>query len=367
MQTRDSVRRILMTADAVGGVWSYSVDLATALRSRGFQVTIAVMGPRMNEAQRADAQRRGLDVVEAPYRLEWMSDPWDDVERAGAWLLTLAERCRPDLVHLNGFCHADLPWQVPTMVVAHSCVRTWWRGVHGDDAPGTWDTYSVRVGAGLRAASLVVAPTRALLSEVLAEYGDVPESLVIPNGSAAVEQPLAPQEKQRIVFAAGRLWDEAKNIAALCAVAPQVSWPVCLAGDLEGPASCFVPSGAARYLGRLSAAEMRDWYARAAIYALPARYEPFGLSIVEAAAAGCALVLGDIRSLRENWNGAALFVPPDNRRALASAIEELSCNDDLRGRLAQRARQRAQSFTVDRMADAYVGAYNHLLTPAAAA
>ena len=270
-------------------------------------------------------------------------------------------------MHLNGFCHADLPWQVPTVVVAHSCVRTWWRGVHGDDAPGSWDTYSARVGAGLRAASLVVAPTRALLSEVLAEYGDVPAALVIPNGSAAVEQPLPTAEKQRIVFSAGRLWDEAKNIAAVCAVAPQVSWPVCLAGDLEGPTSCFVPSGAARYLGRLSSEQMCDWYARAGIYALPARYEPFGLSIVEAAAAGCALVLGDIRSLRENWNGAALFVPPDNRRALASAIEELSRNDDLRVRLAQRARQRAQTFTVGRMAEAYVGAYNNLLTPAAAA
>ena len=63
-------------------------------------------------------------------------------------------------------------------------------------------------------------------------------------------------------------------------------------------------------LGRLSAGELADWYARAAIYALPARYEPFGLSALEAALSGCALVLGDIPSLREIWGDAALFVPP---------------------------------------------------------
>ena len=59
----------------------------------------------------------------------------------------------------------------------------------------------------------------------------------------------------------------------------------------------------------------------AAIYALPARYEPFRLEVLEAAAPGCALVLGDIASLRELWDGAALFVAPDDDRALRARAE----------------------------------------------
>ena len=362
---RGDVRRVLMTADAVGGVWSYSMDLGAALRARGIDVTVAVMGPRMHEHQKAEALARGIAVVEAPYRLEWMDDPWEDVERAGPWLQSLADDCGADLVHLNGYCHAALPWGAPTVVVAHSCVRTWWRGVHGEDAPDCWDTYSEHVSAGLRSASLVVAPTRSLLNEVLAEYGPVETARVIPNGSGAVGRTLRP--KDPLVFSAGRLWDDAKNVASVCAVAPDVSWPVFLAGDLEGPSRCFVPSGAARYLGRLSSDEMSHWYGRASIYALPARYEPFGLSVVEAAAAGCALVLGDIKTLRENWNGAALFVPPDNRRALAQAIEQLVHDPKLREGLAERARERASTFTVDRMADAYAKAYRELVASAVAA
>jgi hypothetical protein len=60
----------------------------------------------------------------------------------------------------------------------------------------------------------------------------------------------------------------------------------------------------------------------ASIYALPARYEPFGLSVLEAALSGCALVLGDIASLRETWGDAAVYVPPTTRgpaRHLAAA------------------------------------------------
>jgi glycogen(starch) synthase len=361
-----AVRRVLMTADAVGGVWTYAMDLAGGLRRHDVQVTLAVMGPPMSDGQRADAERRGIEVVEAPYRLEWMEDPWADVEEAGPWLMGLADRTGADVVHLNGFCHASLPWKVPAIVVAHSCVRSWWRGVHGEPAPDAWDGYSARVAEGLRHAGIVVAPTHALLREVQAEYGVSVPCAVIPNGTSAVAQHQS-GPKEPLVFSAGRLWDEAKNFETLSAAAPHVSWPVYLAGDCEGPGGRFVPSGSVRCLGRLDPAAMGAWYARAAIYALPARYEPFGLSIVEAAAAGCALVLGDIRTLRENWSGAAVFVPPDNRRALAAAIEGLIADPVRRLELGSRARQRASEFTVTRMCGRYLDLYGAVTAPAAAA
>ena len=37
--------RILMTTDAVGGVWSYSTALATALAKRGHEVLLVTLGP----------------------------------------------------------------------------------------------------------------------------------------------------------------------------------------------------------------------------------------------------------------------------------------------------------------------------------
>ncbi|HEY0779002.1 MAG TPA: glycosyltransferase, partial [Gemmatirosa sp.] len=100
-----------------------------------------------------------------------------------------------------------------------------------------------------------------------------------------------------------------------------------------------------------------DWMGRAAVYALPARYEPFGLSALEAGLAGCALVLGDIPSLREVWGDAATYVAPDDAAALADALRTLAADDAHRTALGIRARTRALTYTPARMADGYLAAY----------
>jgi glycogen synthase len=361
-------RRVLMTADGVGGVWPYALDLAAGLGARGIEVTVAVMGPRLLDHQLAEAARRGLNLFEGGYALEWMPGAWNDVEAAGAWLLGLERTMAPDVVHLNGYCHAALPWRAPTVVVGHSCVRSWWLSVHGIAAPPEWDTYTARVAEGLRAAALVVAPSAAMLASLDAEYGPLGATRVIANGAAGVRTGrAAPAEaKEDLVFAAGRTWDEAKNLEALCAVAPLLSWPVAVAGESRGP-NGVCATGYVNYLGRLPHDEVQAWCERAAIYVLPARYEPFGLSVLEAASAGCALVLGDIRSLRENWQGAAEFVPPDNRRALAAAVQGLIDDPVRRAALARAAAARATQFTIARMVSAYAEAYQALMAPEAVA
>jgi glycosyltransferase involved in cell wall biosynthesis len=105
---------------------------------------------------------------------------------------------------------------------------------------------------------------------------------------------------------------------------------------------------------------MAAWFSRAPIYALPARYEPFGLSALEAGLAACALVLGDIPSLREVWDDAALFVPPGDAEALAAALNGLISDTPRRRALASRARLRALQFTPRRMATAYLQAYREV-------
>jgi glycosyltransferase involved in cell wall biosynthesis len=353
-----------MTADAVGGVWRYSLDLARALGARGVHVMLAVMGPAPSPAQRREAMRAGVPIIESPYRLEWMDGAEDDVRRAGEWLLILEQALRPDLVHLNGYAHAALPWASPTVVVAHSCVRTWWRAVKGDAAPRRYDGYTRAVLAGLRAARAVVAPTQAMLAGLFDEYNLPLCARVIPNGC---EPPARELErswgwKESLVLAAGRTWDDAKNIASLCSVAPQLTWPVCVAGETCGPNGEGTASDrGVRSLGCLPSRQMRGWYRKASIYALPARYEPFGLSVLEAARAGCALVIGDIPSLRENWEDAALFVPPDDRHALADAIQRLIDHPELRLDLARRAVVRAGGFSIDRTADAYLHLYESVI------
>ncbi len=119
--------RILMTADAVGGVWTYALDLASGLARSGIEVVLATMGPSPTPRSRRRERVPGLTLRVSEFKLEWMPDSWRDVERAGDWLLSLATEERPDLIQINGFCHASLPFRAPVLAVCHSDVLSWWR------------------------------------------------------------------------------------------------------------------------------------------------------------------------------------------------------------------------------------------------
>ncbi|HEX6902562.1 MAG TPA: glycosyltransferase family 4 protein [Thermoanaerobaculia bacterium] len=354
-------RKVLMTADTIGGVWTYALELARGLAERGVEVTLATMGDPLNELHREKANRiPRLRVFESTFKLEWMEDPWRDVEKAGEWLLRLADRVRPDLIHLNGYAHGALPWNAPKVMVGHSCVLSWWRAVKGEDVPESWDRYRQEVAAGLAAADLVIAPSEAMLGSLAEHYGSLPPTRVILNGRDA--SLFKPGSKEDIVFAAGRLWDEAKNLDTLEAAAPRVSWPVFVAGDNQHPdGGGELRAHHTRHLGRLSQRALAAWLGRSAIYCLPARYEPFGLSALEAALAGCALVLGDIPSLREIWRNRAVFVPPNDPEALADALNRLIENPDRRNSLASGARARALQLTPERMVEEYLESYGTVL------
>jgi glycogen synthase len=164
-----------------------------------------------------------------------------------------------------------------------------------------------------------------------------------------------------MIFTAGRLWDEAKNIRALGAIARDLPWPVYAAGALSHPDGGEQEIEGLTCLGMLDRESIARWMGRAAIFALPAWYEPFGLGVLEAALAGCTLILGDIPSLRETWKDAAVFVPPGNREKLRKAVTDLIDRPDLRESLAQKSHRRAAHFTPGRMAARYHALYTNLL------
>jgi glycogen(starch) synthase len=343
---------VLMTADTVGGVWTFALELAEALAGRGDRVVLAALGgaPR----QRADIP--GVEVLPSEFKLEWMEEPWEDVERSGQWLLGLEEEYAPDVVHLNSFGHGALPFHAPVVMTAHSCVLSWWSAVKGEAAPEEWRRYHYEVEMALQRVDLVTAPSQAMLDALYVHYAmGAQRCRVVPNGRCASRY--TPAKKEPFILTAGRLWDEAKNVSALVQAASRLDWPVYVAGEQQHPGGRRAEFGACRPLGRLGQAELAGWYGRASIYALPARYEPFGLSALEAALAGCVLVLGDIPSLREVWGDAAIYVPPDDTGALESAIGGLIADADRRCVMSARSSARAREYTVERMAEGYLKAY----------
>jgi glycogen(starch) synthase len=353
--------KLLMTADPVGGVFTYAVDLATELAQAGDEVVLVTFGRRASPEQRRRIQTAHVaGWHESELALEWMDDPWSDLANAGELLLEIEAEERPDVVHLNGYGHAALHWGAPVVVAAHSCVFSWWEAVYGTAPPPAWTRYRRWVSDGLAAADVVVAPSRAMLDAVQGHYGPLSApGVVIPNGSAV---PLAPPDvvKRPFALAAGRLWDAGKNLALLAgASAGLAPGSVHVAG--EGGDGATVRG--LEMLGPLSARSLARQRRHAAVFAAPARYEPFGLAVLEAARDRCALVLGDIPSLRELWGPDALYVSPDDPEQLAAALRMLLDDLPAAAELGQRAQRRAQrNYALPAMADAY----RHLYATAAA-
>lgn len=379
--------KLLMTTDTVGGVWTYTMELCAALEEHGVEIELASMGRALSTEQAREVGRlTNVRVHESDYRLCWMDDPWEDVDRASRWLLKLERQIKPDLVHLNDLGHGGLPWQSPVVLVGHSCVYSWWEAVKKQlPEPGKWSRYRSVVRSSVQRADWLVAPSRAILKSLLYYYGPAQVSMVIPNGRsypllASVAGTSRPESlaslnsdellsseanNKPVIFAAGRIWDEAKNIASLVGIADQLPLPLYVAGETAQPGKTVdkgdgAESGA-HYLGFLNKEEMAQWLERASIYVAPAHYEPFGLGILEAARAGCALVLGDIPSLREVWADAAQYVDPLNPDELQQAVTRLATSPSRRQYLAGRAWQRAQVYSAERMANDYMQCYRTLV------
>jgi glycosyltransferase involved in cell wall biosynthesis len=336
-----------MTADAVGGVWQYSLDLISHLAERGAEVLLAIMGPRPTDAQKTRlADIQGVTLRESDYKLEWMQEPWNDVRAAGEWLLQLAYDFRPDVVHLNGYAHAALRWGAPVMVVAHSCVYSWWNAVHGADPPASdWAEYRERIAAGLFRADAVVAPSESMAHSLTRHYGlPAARVRVIHNFSESPEAGRA--EKEPLLLAAGRKWDTGKNLDFLSDIENRLAWPLRVAEGLPHE-------------------QVLQYMQRASVYVHPALYEPFGLAVLEAARAGCCLVLSDIPSLRELWDGAARFVSPRDPDAWIRTLNALAADESHRVRLSEVARAHATRYSGANTVRAYLDVYAALARTAA--
>lgn len=359
MRTAFRHRRILMTCDAVGGVWRYAVDLAGALKERGTDVVLAVLGPPPTLEQRREAQAVAT-LVDVDLPLDWMVDDPDALAAVPARLAALAAQHDVDLVHLNLPSQAaGFPRGLPVLVVSHSCAVTWFATVRGTDVPPGWAWQREINERGFARADHIVAPSRSHAELLCQTYGVLPGVTVVANASAV---PAGTGTGDRYVFAVGRWWDDGKNGRVLDAAAPMIRWPVVMVGANAANGQ-RVDITNALFRGELPHDRSMALMRRAAIVVSPSLYEPFGLAALEAARSGCALVLADIPTYRELWDGCALFFKPHDAADLARQVNRLILDERLRLQLVASAKREAGRYSLDNQALAYCRLYAAMCGP----
>lgn len=353
-------RRILLTTDVVGGVWDFCLSLASGLRAAGDDVVLLALGSP-SQVQRHAAAECGAHLVGESLKLEWMSDSEHDIHRTPRVVEQVAREAGADIVHANQFAAACVDLPVPVVLTVHSDVLSWRSWTLGaSDVPPEWRLYRQLVREAVTRADSVVAVSTFLAGEVGALYGIERPIEVIHNGWPPPERDSTSRQREPLTVVAGRIWDAAKNIALVARAAEGSGsdldsefGEVLLAGERTHPdgGEAVVPSPL-KAIGLLERAELDDLLGRASVYISPARYDPFGLLPLQAALHGCKLLLSDIPSYREVWDGAARFFRSDDvddlRRQWRIVLNEPHNADTL---------QRAGSYSLQRMLERYRNLY----------
>lgn len=402
----------LVTADAVGGVWTYARELVTGLVRRGVRVTLVSFGKLPEPDQLAWMEGlAGLDFRPTGFRLEWMQEAARDLALSADYLRAVVDEVEPDIVHLNQYAYGALELGVPKVVVAHSDVVSWWVAVHGEGPLlSPWMRwYRETVRRGLAGADVVVAPSCWMMEQVRQHYGKPARERVIHNGrTPALFDP--GREKRPWALSVGRLWDQGKQVSLLTRIEPPM--PVVIAGAERHPEAgeaterakiphvrqhradvgyqgkvntpTLAPKAGAKvghqdfhvrqhpnkieFAGQLGEDRLRELYGEAVVYVATSCYEPFGLAPVEAALSRCALVVNDIPSLRELWGDAAYYFAMNDVGSLSRALRHLAADPELCISYGKQAHDHARRhFIAERMVDGYVELYETLVTAEVAA
>ncbi len=363
--------RILMTADAVGGVWTFARELISGLLTKAdVSVFLVTVGPLPSAQQMAalhemQAEMPGFAFECLDGALEWQQDNADTYSRYEKRLLDRITSFRPDLIHSNQFCFGALPVSTPKLLVAHSDVLSWHRAVRGGDAPESpWlQRYLSLVRAGLAGAAMVVAPTYAMLHDLEAGFGAQPRGRVVSNG-----RDVRPEKGHRKLqaVAAGRVWDAAKGMSVLEDLYSPM--PILIAGDTANSDGSYDAARLRRcvLVGLLPEEQLLNLFTESSVYIATSVYEPFGLGPVEAALCGCAVLARDIPSFREVWGDAASYF--HDAASLRSGLQAFAKDEMLLTRARKSSYQRAKTrYTCAAMTESYLQLYNEVLTGAAGA
>jgi len=218
-----------------------------------------------------------------------------------------------------------------------------------------------------RLADVVVAPSRRTASELARDYG-AREVAVIPNGVAAgVARPPDARAGGATVLYAGRLRSRkavvvlVRAFAEVAAAVPEARLVVAGDGEQRGAIEREVArlglAGRTELLGAVPRAEVTARLARAVVFCLPSIYEGLPLAILEAMAAGVAVVTtavsGHPDAIVDGESG--WLVPAEDSRALASAlIHALRDPAERRRRTEAAGRRFAERFEIGVVARRYL-------------
>jgi glycosyltransferase involved in cell wall biosynthesis len=304
----------------------------------------------------------GVEVVEAsnPQRrpragggLGSLGNLLSDLRWTAAELPRIARRARADVIHHPLPAHAPLTRGIAQVITVQDLAF--------ERLPELFDARFRRYAqlahrAAARRSGAVICISRTTAADVTGLWGVEPARVVVaPLGPG---QPLsAPERERRHLLYVGDQ-EPRKNLSALLE-----AYGIYREGSEEPLPLVLAGAAAARAPGitverHPDAEQLAGLYAGAVALVHPSLYEGFGMTPLEAMAAGTPVVATRSPGVTEVCGDAALYADPHDPGSLAAAITRIARDPQLRGDLADRGHRRAELFSWRRCARAHVDAYS---------
>jgi glycosyltransferase involved in cell wall biosynthesis len=361
---------LLITELLPAGAERIVYELATRLPKERWDVRVASLrSPGGDDGAVArDLRAAGLEV--APLRFRGKLDPLATLR-----FLRLVRRWRPDVLHAHLF-HANLAARLFGRLGARHVVSTL-HIVERRQLPAR--RFLERLTASRDDMTVCVSP--AVSRHARAALGAHADRVrVISNGidlsrfadppdRASARAALALPADAEVVGSVGRL-DRQKGLDLLVEAFAQLARErpkalLVLAGvgpeeeSLRRQAATLNVAERVRFLGFQEG--VPRVLAALDVFCMPSRWEGFGLSLVEALAAGVPTVASDVDSLPDVQGSAGVLVPPGHPPSLAQALEDLLNDPEARAALSEKGPPQAAKYDVQLMVDAYAALYEELL------
>lgn len=351
----------------VGGSERHLLTLLPALRARGVDARFLGLDDGEPEPFYEQLRRAGV-----PFRR--LRGPRDLDPRLAGAAVREVRASRPDVVHTH-LVHADVYGTVAAVSAHAALVST----KHNDD-PFRVGPFRYVERAFMRRASRIICITEALARFNVERVGlpagkldvihygmdDLPTAWGPPGG------PDLPADA-RILLSVSRLEPQKGLDVAIEALArlrpdhPRAVLVVLGQGSLAGELRALARARGvddAVYLP-YSVGDVADWLRRADVLVHPARWEGFGLALLEAMLAGLPVVASRVSAIPEIVldRETGLLVPPDDPERLAAALDDLLSAPERARTLGEAGRARAHaSFSVERMTTRTIAVYERVLS-----
>lgn len=353
---------------------SDSAALTIGIDARASTEVLAGRGRVVRELLRALGGRAQDDERYVLYaRREWDQalDPrfrWHLIDAPDPWWHVKASRHAGTACDVFLSTNSYLPallCRIPTTTIVHDLLT-----FEPSVRPNLRSTAIERLtlGPAIRRSAAMLAVSRATADALARRFPRAASRTVVAQlgVSPALSRPLGADELARLpspgfVLAVGTL-EPRKNLPRLVAAyglleeSLQRQHPLVVVGALGWQASETLSALHAlgercTMLDRVSDAMLAELYRRCAVFCYPSLGEGFGLPVLEAMAAGAAVLSSNVSSLPEVGGDAVEYADPRDAASIARGLRRLLDDDRRRDELSQRARSRAGEFSWERFAE----------------